>query len=104
MPRPQHTARSGGAAILPARSTGNLHNSRHKPRRAGKGDARAGTALHPGGTLGGTKLARSAARVTIVVFLSRACYELGRKSHRNADFTVSLVPSRSPFPAFLRRF
>src|SRR5215212_5789542 len=30
----------------------------------------------------------------------RACYELGRKSHRNADFTVSLVPSRSLFPAF----
>src|SRR5215213_8327839 len=27
----------------------------------------------------------------------RACYELGRKSHRNADFTVSLVPSRSLF-------
>src|SRR5215211_7260057 len=35
---------------------------------------------------------------------SRACYELGRKSHRNADFTISLVPSRSPFPAFLSRF
>jgi hypothetical protein len=35
---------------------------------------------------------------------SRACYELGRKSHRNADFTVSLVPSRSLFPAFLSRF
>jgi hypothetical protein len=35
---------------------------------------------------------------------SRACYELGRKSHRNADFTVSLVLSRSPFPAFLSRF
>src|SRR5215211_1858610 len=34
----------------------------------------------------------------------RACYELGRKSHRNADFTVSLVPSRSPFPAFLCHF
>src|SRR5215208_3876596 len=34
----------------------------------------------------------------------RACYELGRKSHRNADFTVSLVPSRSLFPAFLSRF
>jgi hypothetical protein len=34
----------------------------------------------------------------------RACYELGRKSHRNADFTVGLVPSRSPFPAFLSRF
>jgi hypothetical protein len=34
----------------------------------------------------------------------RACYELGRKSHRNADFTVSLVPSRSPFPAFLSHF
>jgi hypothetical protein len=36
--------------------------------------------------------------------LSRACYELGRKSHRNTDFTVSLVPSRSLFPAFLSRF
>jgi hypothetical protein len=36
--------------------------------------------------------------------LSRACYELGRKSHRDADFTVSLVPSRSLFPAFLSRF
>jgi hypothetical protein len=36
--------------------------------------------------------------------LSRACYELGQKSHRNADFTVSLVPSRSLFPAFLSRF
>jgi hypothetical protein len=35
---------------------------------------------------------------------SRACYELGRKSHRNADSTVGLVPSRSPFPAFLSRF
>jgi GH15 family glucan-1,4-alpha-glucosidase len=34
----------------------------------------------------------------------RACYELGQKSHRNADFTVSLVPSRSLFPAFLSRF
>src|SRR5215204_6587200 len=36
--------------------------------------------------------------------LIRACYELGRKSHRNADFTVGLVPSRSLFPAFLSRF
>jgi zinc transporter, ZIP family len=36
--------------------------------------------------------------------LSRACYELGRKPHRNADSTVGLVPSRSPFPAFLCRF
>src|SRR5215204_2396415 len=35
---------------------------------------------------------------------TRACYELGRKSHRNTDFTVSLVPSRSLFPAFLSRF
>jgi len=35
---------------------------------------------------------------------ARACYELGQKSHRNADFTVSLVPSRSLFPAFLSRF
>jgi predicted ATPase/class 3 adenylate cyclase len=34
----------------------------------------------------------------------RACYELGRKSHRNADSTVGLVPSRSTFPAFLSRF
>jgi hypothetical protein len=34
----------------------------------------------------------------------RACYELGRKSHRNADSTVSLVSSRSLFPAFLSRF
>jgi hypothetical protein len=34
----------------------------------------------------------------------RACYELGRKSHRNADFTVSLVSSRSLFPAFLCHF
>jgi hypothetical protein len=41
------------------------------------------------------------------VYLSmtvRACYELERKSHRNADFRVSLVPSRSLFPAFLSRF
>jgi hypothetical protein len=36
--------------------------------------------------------------------LPRACYELGQKSHRNADFTFSLVPSRSLFPAFLSRF
>jgi transposase len=36
--------------------------------------------------------------------ISRACYELAQKSHRNADFTVSLVPSRSLFPAFLSRF
>jgi hypothetical protein len=35
---------------------------------------------------------------------TRACYELGRKSHRNADSTVALVPLRSPFSAFLRRF
>jgi hypothetical protein len=34
----------------------------------------------------------------------RACYELGRKSHRNADSTVGSVPSRSTFPAFLSRF
>jgi cobalt-zinc-cadmium efflux system protein len=34
----------------------------------------------------------------------RACYELGRKSHRNADSTVGLLPSRSTFPAFLSRF
>jgi len=33
---------------------------------------------------------------------ARACYELGRKPHRNADSTVGLVPSRSPFAAFLR--
>ena len=36
--------------------------------------------------------------------ISRACYALGRKSHRNADFTVGLDPSRSLFPAFLSRF
>jgi predicted ester cyclase len=35
---------------------------------------------------------------------ARACYGLGRKSHRNADSTVGSVPSRSPFPAFLSRF
>src|SRR5215212_3047271 len=34
----------------------------------------------------------------------RACYELGRKSHRNADFMGDLVPSRSLFPAFLSCF
>jgi transposase InsO family protein len=34
----------------------------------------------------------------------RACYEPGRKSHRNADSTVGLVPSRPLFPAFLSRF
>src|SRR5215208_1766133 len=34
----------------------------------------------------------------------RACYELGQKSHRNADSTVGLVPSRSLFPAFLSPF
>jgi hypothetical protein len=34
----------------------------------------------------------------------RACYALGRKSHRNADSTIGLVTSRSPFPAFLSRF
>ena len=34
----------------------------------------------------------------------RACYEPGQKSHRNADFTVCLVPWRSTFPAFLSRF
>jgi hypothetical protein len=38
-------------------------------------------------------------------FLSpRACYELGRKPHRNAGSTISLVPSRSLFPAFLSCF
>src|SRR5215212_6067711 len=36
--------------------------------------------------------------------VARACYELGRKSHRNADFAVGLVPSRSLFSAFLSRF
>jgi hypothetical protein len=35
---------------------------------------------------------------------SRACYELGRKPHRNADCTVGLVPSRFPFPLFLSLF
>jgi hypothetical protein len=35
---------------------------------------------------------------------ARACYELGRKSHRNADSTVGPAPSRSTFPAFLSRF
>ena len=45
-----------------------------------------------------------AAKVGARVLISRACYELGRKSHRNADSTVGLVPSRSPFPAFLSRF
>jgi hypothetical protein len=34
----------------------------------------------------------------------RACYALGRKSHRNADSTIGLVTSRSPFPAFLSHF
>jgi hypothetical protein len=34
----------------------------------------------------------------------RACYALGRKSHRNADSTLGLVTSRFPFPAFLSRF
>jgi hypothetical protein len=34
----------------------------------------------------------------------RARYALGRKSHRNADSTIGLVTSRSPFPAFLSRF
>jgi hypothetical protein len=41
---------------------------------------------------------------TYLVVAPRACYELGRKSHRNADFAVGLVPSRSTFPAFLSRF
>jgi len=31
----------------------------------------------------------------------RACYELGRKPHRNGDCTVGLVPWRFPFPLFL---
>jgi transcriptional regulator with XRE-family HTH domain len=35
---------------------------------------------------------------------TRACYELGRKPHRNADCTVGLVPSRFPFPLFLSLF
>ena len=39
-----------------------------------------------------------------VVSALRACYELGRKSHRNADSTVGLVPSRSLFPVFLSHF
>jgi TIR domain len=34
----------------------------------------------------------------------KGCYELGREPHRNADYTVGLVPSRSPFPAFLSSF
>ena len=34
----------------------------------------------------------------------RGCYELERKSHRNADSAVDLAPSSSPFPAFLSRF
>ena len=45
-------------------------------------------------------VAKQAAEVDVL----RACYELGRKSHRNADSTVGLVPSRSTFPAFLSRF
>jgi carbonic anhydrase len=43
-------------------------------------------------------------RQSIARIQARACYELGQKSHRNADFTVDLVPSRSLFPAFLSRF
>jgi hypothetical protein len=35
---------------------------------------------------------------------ARACYELGRKSHRNTVSTVGPTPSQSPFPAFLCRF
>jgi len=42
--------------------------------------------------------------MSIAPAFARACYELGRKSHRNADSTVGLVPSRSLFPAFLSRF
>src|SRR5215213_8337634 len=39
--------------------------------------------------------------VTTLSTASRACYELWRKSHRNGDSTVGLVPSRSLFTAFL---
>jgi len=35
---------------------------------------------------------------------ARACYELGRKLHRNVDSTVGLVPSRSLFSAFPKLF
>src|SRR5829696_5484124 len=48
--------------------------------------------------------ARSGLRLSVSTVLARACYELGRKSHRNADSTVGLVPLRSTFPAFLSRF
>jgi MFS family permease len=41
---------------------------------------------------------------SVLADLARACYELGRKPHINADSTVALIPLRSPFPAFLRRF
>ena len=37
-------------------------------------------------------------------WITRACYELGRKPHIYAVFAVALVPLRSPFPAFLSRF
>jgi hypothetical protein len=47
---------------------------------------------------------QSAAARSLSINLSRACYELGRKPHRNAHSTVALVPLRSSFPAFLRRF
>jgi Uma2 family endonuclease len=42
--------------------------------------------------------------LVVEVVSTRACYELGRKSHRNADSTVGLVPSRRLFPAFLSCF
>jgi hypothetical protein len=48
--------------------------------------------------------ARRAWRRSMHSLAPRACYELGRKSHRNVDSTVGLVPSRSTCPAFLSRF
>ena len=42
--------------------------------------------------------------LTASALMPRACYELGWKSHRNADSTGGLVPLRSPFPAFLSSF
>ncbi len=49
-------------------------------------------------------LKKAVASRKIAAGKARACYELWRKSHRNADSAVGLVPSQSPFSAFLSRF
>jgi len=58
----------------------------------------------PGTPIGSSSIAATVCRFNLYGERCRACYKLGRESHRNADCSVGLVPSQSLFPPFLSRF